>query len=113
PAGARLAIKNPADGKSYYWDDVYWEEAPSCIAPSSLTMTGATPDSVSISWTANNSETSWTVVYGAVGFDPATATDSEAVSGTPAVTLTDLTANTAYDVYVKASCGAGDESDWA
>lgn len=25
PANARLAIKNTADGKSYYWDDVVWE----------------------------------------------------------------------------------------
>lgn len=25
PATARLAIKNSADGKSYYWDDLYWE----------------------------------------------------------------------------------------
>src|SRR5699024_5455289 len=32
PDNARLAIKNDNDGKSYYWDDVYWEEAPSCLA---------------------------------------------------------------------------------
>lgn len=25
PANARLAIKNTADGKSYYWDDMVWE----------------------------------------------------------------------------------------
>ena len=25
PAGARLAIRSTNDGKSYYWDDIYWE----------------------------------------------------------------------------------------
>lgn len=25
PAGARLAIRSNNDGKSYYWDDIYWE----------------------------------------------------------------------------------------
>ncbi|MFC3157384.1 T9SS type A sorting domain-containing protein [Chryseobacterium arachidis] len=25
PVGARLAIRSTNDGKSYYWDDVYWE----------------------------------------------------------------------------------------
>lgn len=27
PANARIAIKSANDGKSYYWDDVYWESA--------------------------------------------------------------------------------------
>lgn len=27
PAGARLAIRSANDGKSYYWDDMYWEVA--------------------------------------------------------------------------------------
>ena len=27
PAGARLAIKNSSDGKTYYLDDLYWEDA--------------------------------------------------------------------------------------
>src|SRR5690554_4984138 len=33
PAGARLAIKSAANGASHYWDDVYWEQAPSCLPP--------------------------------------------------------------------------------
>src|SRR5690606_8886418 len=52
PANARLAVKNPSDDKSYYWDDVVWEQAPTCFPPTGVTLSGVLSDGVTASWTA-------------------------------------------------------------
>ncbi len=79
--------------------------APTALAASNITATGAT-----LSWTAGDAETAWTVEYGtASDFAGAVSQD---VATTPTLNLT-LTPATTYYVRVKAVCGVGDESTWS
>ncbi|SDZ75327.1 CARDB domain-containing protein [Psychroflexus halocasei] len=84
-----------------------------CIAPSDLSLDATTDTTADISWTNNGSETEWIVKYSETpGFDPVTEGSSETVNGSPDFQLNGLSANTNYQLYVKANCGGGDESDF-
>ncbi len=97
---------NYGNGDAYiYLDDVEISEAPACPKPTGLTASNATYNSVELAWTAGSDETEWKVIYGAAGFDPASeGTTIDNVTENP-YTLTGLTSETAYDVYVKAVKG--------
>ena len=87
--------------------------APSCLAPANFEAAAVTSTSANLTWTASASnETAWNIEYGADGF-----TQGDGSGTTVAVTanpyaFTALTANTSYDVYLQANCGAGDTSVW-
>src|SRR5699024_1004459 len=70
PTNARLAIKNAADAKSYYWDDVSWEEIPSCLWPTALATTGISATTADIEWAAGDAETTWNISWGTPGYEP-------------------------------------------
>jgi hypothetical protein len=82
---------------------------PSCVDPSDLAVSDITTTTASVTWTANNSETSWEYQVVAGGATPAETGD--ATSDNP-LALTGLTSNTTYDVYVRANCGDGVTSGW-
>ncbi|BDS13814.1 fibronectin type III domain-containing protein [Aureispira anguillae] len=82
----------------------------SCAAPSALTATNITSTSVDFSWTENGTATSWEVEYGAQGFTQGSGT--AAVTSNNPESIAALSANTSYDFYVRAICGAGDSSAW-
>jgi hypothetical protein len=86
-------------------------EETSCAPITDLVFVGATPNSIDISWNAGGSETNWNIEYGLSGFTPGSGT-MVAMSGSPEFSADLLTANTNYDFYVQADCGAGDESTW-
>ena len=83
---------------------------PSCYEPSDLVVSNITDSSASLSWTAGGAETQWEYQVVESGVTPAetgtTTTDNPQV-------LADLTDNTSYDVYLRANCDGGDNSDWA
>ncbi|MCB0539129.1 MAG: fibronectin type III domain-containing protein, partial [Bacteroidetes bacterium] len=82
----------------------------SCPVPTGLSDSAVTTNSATVYWNAGGSETSWEVEYGTTGFTQGTGT---AVVVTDSVaSLSGLTANTTYDVYVRAICGTGDTSVW-
>jgi len=81
---------------------------PSCPDPSGLTATNITPTSADIAWTAGGTETAWNIDFGPAGFTPGTGTN---ITTNP-YTLTGLSGNTAYDIYIQADCGSGDVSLW-
>ena len=90
-------------------DNLMVAEAPSCLAPSDLVVSSITTTTASVAWTANNSETAWEyqlVETGVAPEDAGTATVDNPLS------LSNLTDNTAYDVYVRANCGT-DFSAWS
>ena len=94
-----------------YIDNVNIHNIPSCLNVVNIQATNITPYTADISWTANGSETQWNYVYGPAGtIDPDDATLMSANAST--ITLTDLAANTLYDIYVQANCGDGDLSIW-
>ena len=92
-------------GSATYMDNFVVMEAPSCAAVTGLTMTGATPNSITLGWTdASNTGASY-VVYDmsdtSVVYD-VVVTDTSAE-------IFNLTPNTVYTFGVAADCG-GDEA---
>ncbi|QTN39522.1 fibronectin type III domain-containing protein [Cryomorphaceae bacterium] len=86
-------------------DEITFGEAP-CTAPSGVTVDASTSSSVSLSWTASPAALTYDVGVWASGddpdVDPAVATLT-GVSGTTA-TVSGLSAQTTYDVYVTSNC---------
>ena len=82
----------------------------SCLFPEDLIATNIGVTSADISWTPKNGETMWNVIFGESGFDPLTEGSTISVSNIPALALTQLSANTIYDVYLRAICATNDES---
>ena len=76
---------------------------PPCPAPSGLSASGATNNSIQLNWTAGCIETAWEVEYGPVGFTPGNGITVPA--GTLPFTLSGLDALTNYHAYVRADCG--------
>ncbi len=107
-----LGIKGTISGSPWYisLDDISVEEASGCLRPGALTVGEVTETTAVVSWTENGSATEWNVVYGEAGFDPETEGTTVVVNGTPETTLTGLISDTGYEFYVRAICGAGDES---
>ncbi len=90
-------------------DDVDIHEAPTCAKPADLALASVWLDQASITWTPGGAS-DFNIEYGVSGFTLGSGTQIN--STTPAATLTGLSANTGYDVYVRDSCGAGDVSTW-
>ena len=108
-----IAIHVPADGLDGYYlyvDDFTVEAIPSCVAVTDLAASNLTTTSADLSWTAGATETAWNLEYGATGFVQGAGTTVAVTANSYA--LTGLAANTSYDVYVQADCGAGDTSTW-
>ena len=97
-----------SNAHAWYVDNVVVEQAPAVLKPTGLTVSSLTYNGATLSWTAGGDETAWKVVYGATSFDPKTAGTTISVTENP-YTLTGLTPETAYDVYVKGVKGS-DES---
>ena len=79
-----------------------------CNAPTNLQVNSITQTSATMTWTAGGSETSWKVGY------KLSTTDQwqEATVNTTSYDMTGLTANSTYDVRVKAICAADNQSDF-
>lgn len=85
--------------------------AVSCPNPSAVTVANLTGNSAEVSWTTGGSAVSTAIVVGAPGFSPAAATPIAATSNP--FTVTGLSPNTSYEVYVQENCGAGNgQSAW-
>ena len=79
-----------------------------CDAPTGLTVNNITQNSATMTWTAGGSETSWKV-----GYKLSTASQwQEATVQTTSYEIEGLTANSTYDVRVKAICSANNQSDF-
>jgi hypothetical protein len=84
---------------------------PSCVPPTTLTATNLTATGASLGWTVLGTETAWDIEYGVSGFTQGTGTTVNATTNPYA--LSGLSANTAYQFYVRANCGGGSTSTWA
>ena len=79
-----------------------------CDAPTNLQVNSITQTSATMTWTAGGSETSWKV-----GYKLSTASQwQEATVQQTTYEIEGLTANSTYDVRVKAVCAADNESDF-
>lgn len=93
----------------FYIDNVSIDQVISCYPVTNVAASNITATTADLSWNDNNgTPDSWTVIYGAPGFDPATAGTSVTAT-TNHFTLTGLTELTSYDVYVRANCVTGSD----
>ena len=112
--GSYIALRKPMDastGTNTYIDNFRIYPSPTCLKPVNVAVSNVTDNSAELAWVSRSSESEWQVVVVPHGEEMSTGTP-ENVYDMP-YTLTNLTDNTQYDVYVKAICGGGDESEWS
>ncbi|MBD2713968.1 T9SS type A sorting domain-containing protein [Microvirga sp. STR05] len=86
--------------------------APSCAPPTALNAGNITTTGATLSFVPGAAGVGFSVIYGAPGFNPATAGTTLTTTGT-SVNVTGLAPNTAYQFYVVKNCGNGDVSQAA
>jgi hypothetical protein len=101
----------PTSGLTFTWTP------PSCIAPSSLVVSGITSNSSTLNWTASISNPSegyeWELRTSGV---PGSGTEGLVNSGTTSLltlSMTSLSPSTNYFFYIRSNCGSDDLSGWA
>ena len=93
-------------------DDFEVRETPGCVNPTQLVSSNVTTSSVDFGWTAAGTETVWNVEYGLTGY--ALGTGTVLVASTNPFTISGLTDNSSYDLYVQADCGgSAGVSSWS
>lgn len=101
-----------------YLDDIYYENAPSCIPVTSITVSNVAKFTSTVSWlptlTSANATYSWEL---RTSGDPGSGATGLAQSGTTAagvttLNLTNLSSSTTYFFYVKANCTETESSMW-
>ncbi|WP_179353109.1 T9SS-dependent choice-of-anchor J family protein [Winogradskyella vidalii] len=93
-------------------DDVTFDEAPACMAPTDLSVSNITLTTADVAWTANGIGTTWNI-------EVVNTTAGETTTGLATVfgvtnpyTLTGLEDDNHYEVYVQADCGIEGVSTW-
>lgn len=108
-----IAIRVPNGGLDGYWlyiDEFTIEEIPTCPKPSALTSFSIGIDTANITWTNGLNDSIWMVQYDTIGFT--LGTGNVVVSQNDTLTLSGLTQDTDYEVYLKSICHVGDSSIW-
>jgi len=108
----RIALRytNSSSWNSWNLDDFTVEIIPAnCPMPTGLTVTNITQTSATATWTAGGDETAWKLQYKQAGTSD---WGSEISVTTNSYDITGLTAETVYQVRVKADCGDGAMSGW-
>jgi hypothetical protein len=82
-----------------------------CAEPADLAADGISQAGANLTWTPGGSETAWEYVYGIAPL-PAPSGSGTATASNTLNPLSGLVANTDYQYYVRANCGAG-FSTWA
>jgi chitodextrinase len=98
-------------GGGFYIDDIIIELIPTCSKPDYFEFGGKTDKTLSFSF-VHPGALKYEVKYGAKDFDVETEGSVVELEGTNFV-LTGLTAETEYDVYVRAICSETDSSPWS
>ena len=84
-----------------------------CPIPLNVLVDGISTTTANFTWDAGGSETEWEVLIQANGdAAPDSGTSGNVVSGTSTYLATGLTESSAYQFYVRSSCGGGDYSPW-
>jgi hypothetical protein len=94
----------------FHIDDVQVEAIPSCMQPTNLLVSSITANQAALGWTETGTASVWDVELGSSGFMPSGSPSQISVSNP--YTYTGLSANTAYQYYVRANCGNNDFSTW-
>jgi len=108
-------VSPPACGSVNYGSTVDFNltivAPPSCLMPTSFALSNVISTSAILSWVESGGATSWNIEYGPAGF--ALGSGTPVIANSNPFTLTGLTAQTSYSIYIQSNCGGGDLSDWA
>ncbi|RYY72065.1 MAG: T9SS type A sorting domain-containing protein [Chitinophagaceae bacterium] len=102
-----IAIKLNSTDDNFlgYIDNIRWEATPLCVDVSNVIVPAATTTTATVAWTSDEEVTSWEVVYSESSTaDPASLIPIITVTDEPTTTLTGLTAETNYSVWVRSAC---------
>ena len=110
--GKHVAFRVPQwYANSIYIDDIDIRYIPSCMHVEDITVSNITPYTADISWTAGGSESQWNYIVGPAGtVNP--ENDNPILVNSNNISLTDLSANTLYEIYVQAYCAVDEQSSW-
>ncbi len=87
---------------------------PACLPATALTATSISDTSVTLGWTPNGPETSWQVFVQLTGLPAPTAAETNWVAApTNPFVITNLTAGTIYDFYVRPVCSSTSIGPWS
>ncbi len=84
----------------------------SCLRPVTL-VSSVTSNTTTLSWTDNNSATSWEILSLPCGSTAPTSVSVGQVVTNTTTTISGLTPSTCYDVYVRSICSFGEKSIWS
>ncbi|MBR3573032.1 MAG: fibronectin type III domain-containing protein [Bacteroidales bacterium] len=99
-------VSNGNGSNNVRLDDVVLDYIPTCQHPVNLQIDSVGSDFIDIHWTEVGGASSWVVEYGPQGFTPGTG--GTALTSTDTFfTISNLDANTVYDIYVLSDCGGG------
>lgn len=110
-----VAIRNTSGQYiTVYVDNFRWEIAPLCDDVTAIQVQNVTSTAADVNWTSNDGETQWDLVYGTADVtDPTSLTPiSPAPSVEAEASLSALTPDTAYKLWVRSACG-GDQGNGA
>jgi hypothetical protein len=82
-----------------------------CAVPTTLLASEFNNNTVTLTWTAGEDETSWTVEYGIEGF--AHGAGTTVTSANTTIVITGLNSSNSYTFYVKSNCSTTSSSNWA
>ncbi|QCD62929.1 fibronectin type III domain-containing protein [Tenacibaculum maritimum] len=107
-----IGIKGKLNSSSLYLsiDDIKIDVSPNCLAPKDLNFSNLSDTSTLLNWTPEGSETNWQIEYGPTGFTLGSGNIINTSTNTH--NLIGLTANTAYEFFVRANCGT-ETSEWS
>lgn len=117
----RFYVTSAASGDNYYYfDNVTMTQgaAPTCLAPSAITLVNTTATNANISWTAPATPPAngYDVYYNTTGVAPTGTTPLNATNSVQTATTTaniqPLAPITTYYVWVRSICSATDKSSW-
>lgn len=83
-----------------------------CLPPVNIAIAAITSNSAIASWSGIPPSTAWDVEFGPAGYTPGTGTLLPDIS-VESIELEGLSANTAYEVYVRGACVTNANSNWA
>ena len=106
-------VGNSGYGPDVFFDNFQVEAVPICPDPIPLSG-GSTASSIDISWTSASPPQGSSVMWGPVGFYTGTGSTPGTIAHNVSspYTISGLNSNTAYDVFVRDSCGPNDTTGW-
>ena len=113
--GHYIAFRIPVDISNYlYIDDVEIDYIPDCDHVSNIQAVDSTitAHSATLVWTPGSEGSSWQVVYGPAGTITDPDNETAITVQSPSISLTDLSGNTLYDVYVREFCSETGHGIW-